>query len=195
MDNNFILMILMKKFNNMDIIKHIYDLYLIDKYFSENLNNKSIQLYKNKFMNTNYSNIIINKINYNYLSLHFIKKLVIIDNTLTLRFLDKIPILIKYLDYSYKNNEEVFIKIIRKDNSLIKYASQELKGNREFIGKMIDVYPASIYYAKKELKDDYELALKAIKLDGDIIEYLSSRLRNNDEIIKISKENNYNYHF
>ena len=78
---------------------------------------------------------------------------------------------------------------------LIKYASQELKGNREFIGKMIDVYPASIYYAKKELKDDYELALKAIKLDGDIIEYLSSRLRNNDEIIKISKENNYNYHF
>jgi hypothetical protein len=191
---NKILLILKKLFTN-DISNYIFNIYLIDKYFSENLNNKSIQLYKNKFMNTNYSNIIINKINYNYLSLHFIKKLVIIDNTLTLRFLDKIPILIKYLDYSYKNNEEVFIKIIRKDNSLIKYASQELKGNREFIGKMIDVYPASIYYAKKELKDDYELALKAIKLDGDIIEYLSSRLRNNDEIIKISKENNYNYHF
>jgi hypothetical protein len=191
---NEILLILKKLFTN-DISNYIFNIYLINKYFSENLNNKSIQLYKNKFMNTNYSNIIINKINYNYLSLHFIKKLVIIDNTLTLRFLDKIPILIKYLDYSYKNNEEVFIKIIRKDNSLIKYASQELKGNREFIGKMIDVYPASIYYAKKELKDDYELALKAIKLDGDIIEYLSSRLRNNDEIIKISKENNYNYHF
>lgn len=191
---NEILLILKKLFTN-DISNYIFNIYLIDKYFSENLNNKSIQLYKNKFMNTNYSNIIINKINYNYLSLHFIKKLVIIDNTLTLRFLDKIPILIKYLDYTYKNNEEVFIKIIRKDNSLIKYASQELKGNREFIGKMIDVYPASIYYAKKELKDDYELALKAIKLDGDIIEYLSSRLRNNDEIIKISKENNYNYHF
>ena len=191
---NEVLLILKKLFTN-DISNYIFNIYLINKYFSENLNNKSIQLYKNKFMNTNYSNIIINKINYNYLSLHFIKKLVIIDNTLTLRFLDKIPILIKYLDYSYKNNEEVFIKIIRKDNSLIKYASQELKGNREFIGKMIDVYPASIYYAKKELKDDYELALKAIKLDGDIIEYLSSRLRNNDEIIKISKENNYNYHF
>ena len=191
---NEILLILKKLFTN-DISNYIFNIYLINKYFSENLNNKSIQLYKNKFMNTNYSNIIINKINYNYLSLHFIKKLVIIDNTLTLRFLDKIPILIKYLDYTYKNNEEVFIKIIRKDNSLIKYASQELKGNREFIGKMIDVYPASIYYAKKELKDDYELALKAIKLDGDIIEYLSSRLRNNDEIIKISKENNYNYHF
>ena len=190
---NEILLILKKLFTN-DISNYIFNIYLINKYFSENLNNKSIQLYKNKFMNTNYSNIIINKINYNYLSLHFIKKLVIIDNTLTLRFLDKIPILIKYLDYTYKNNEEVFIKIIRKDNSLIKYASQELKGNREFIGKMIDVYPASIYYAKKELRDDYELALKAVKLDGDIIEYLSDRLKNNDEIIKISKINNYNFH-
>ena len=115
---NEILLILKKLFTN-DISNYIFNIYLINKYFSENLNNKSIQLYKNKFMNTNYSNIIINKINYNYLSLHFIKKLVIIDNTLTLRFLDKIPILIKYLDYTYKNNEEVFIKIIRKDNKYL----------------------------------------------------------------------------
>jgi hypothetical protein len=62
------------------------------------------------------------------------------------------------------------------------------------MGKMIDVFPASIYYAKKELKDDYELALRAVKLDGDVIEYLSPELRNNDEIIKISKENSHNYY-
>jgi hypothetical protein len=60
--------------------------------------------------------------------------------------------------------------------------------------RMIDVFPASIYYAKKELKEDYELGLKAVKLDGDVIEYLSDRLRNNDEIIKISKRNNYNFY-
>ena len=52
---------------------------------------------------------------------------------------------------------------LEKDNSLIKYASQELKGNKDFIGKMIDIFPASIYYAKKELRDDYELGLKAVK--------------------------------
>lgn len=190
---NEILLTLRRLFTN-DISNYIFNIYLINKYFSENLNNKSIQLYKNKYMNTNYKNIIINKINYNYLSLHFIKKLVLIDNTITLKILERIPILIKYLDYEYKNNEELLSIIIKKDNSLIKYASQELRGNKEFIGKMIDVYPASIYYAKKELRDDYELALKAIKLDGDIIEYLSSRLRNNDEIIKISKENSHNYY-
>jgi hypothetical protein len=192
MDNN-ILIILKRLFTN-DISNYIFDIYLIDKYFSGNLNNTSIKLYKHKYMNSNYSNIIINKINYNYLSLHFIKKLILIDNTITIKIISKIPILIRYLDYEYKNNEELLSIIIKKDNSLIKYASNELKANKEFIGKMIDVFPASIYYAKKELRDDYELALKAVKLDGDVIEYLSDRLRNNDEIIKISKRNNYNFY-
>jgi hypothetical protein len=192
MDNN-ILIILKRLFTN-DISNYIFDIYLIDKYFSGNLNNTSIKLYKHKYMNSNYSNIIINKINYNYLSLHFIKKLILIDNTITIKIIYKIPILIRYLDYEYKNNEELLSIIIKKDNSLIKYASNELKANKEFIGKMIDVFPASIYYAKKELRDDYELALKAVKLDGDVIEYLSDRLRNNDEIIKISKRNNYNFY-
>lgn len=193
MDNK-ILLILKRIFTD-DISIYIFNIYLIDKYFSKNLNNKSIELYKHKFMNNNYSNIIINKINDNYGNLFYIKKLILIDNTITIKILDKIPILIKYLDYEYKNNEEIFIKIIKKDNSIIKYASQELKGNKDFIGKMIDVFPASIYYAKKELRDDYELALRAIKLDGDIIEYLSPQLRNNNEIIKLSKINSHNYYF
>jgi hypothetical protein len=191
--DNYILMILKRKFTN-DIYNYIFDIYLIDKYFSGNLNNTSLRLYKNKFMNNDYySNIIINKINYNYFSLPLIKKLIMIDNTITIKLLKRIPILIRYLDYEYKNNEELILNIIKKDKSLIKYASQELKGNKDFIRKMIDIYPASIYYAKKELKDDYELALKAVKLDGDVYEFLSERLKNNDEIIKIAKDNNHNY--
>ena len=52
-DNNYILMILKKLFNNNDVINHIYDLYLIDKYFDKNINNKSIQLFKKRFINNN----------------------------------------------------------------------------------------------------------------------------------------------
>lgn len=191
--DNYILMILKRLFTN-DIYNYIFDIYLIDKYFSANLNNTSIRLFKNKYMNNNYSDKIINKINYNFISLHFIKKLILIDNTLTIRFLSKMPILIRYLDYEYRNNEEIIEIITKIDNSLIKYASQELKSKKEFMAKMIDIYPASINYAKKELKDDYDLAIKAVKLDGDVIEYLSDRLRNNNEIIEISKINNYNYY-
>jgi hypothetical protein len=194
-DNNLILMILMKKFNkNMDIIDHIYNFYLIDKYFGQKtINNKSIQLFKNKFINDK-ENIerIINIINPNYLNIYFIKKLLLSDE-LTFKFLEKMPILIKFLNYNYKNNKELILSICKIDKTLIKYASNELKSDIDFIDKMIDIYPASIYYAKKELRDNYNLALKAIEKDGDVIEYLSERLRNNNEIIIIAKKNNFNY--
>jgi hypothetical protein len=194
MDNNLILMILIKKFNNMDIINNIYNFYLIDKYFGQTtINNKSIQLFKNKFINDK-ENIerIIKIINPNYLNIYYIKKLLISDE-ITLKFLNKIPILIKFLNYNYKNNKEIILSICKIDKTLIKYASNELKSDFDFMNKMIDIYPASIYYAKKELKDNYELALKAIQKDGDVIEYLSERLRNNNEIIIIAKKNNFNY--
>jgi hypothetical protein len=194
-NNNLILMILMKKFNkNMDIIDHIYNFYLIDKYFGQTtINNKSIQLFKNKFINDKINiERIINIINPNYLNIYYIKKLLLSDE-LTFKFLEKMPVLIKFLNYNYKNNKELILSICKIDKTLIKYASNELKSDIDFIDKMIDIYPASIYYAKKELRDNYNLALKAIEKDGDVIEYLSERLRNNNEIIIIAKKNNFNY--
>jgi hypothetical protein len=167
---------------------------LIDKYFGGiTINNKSIQLFLNKF-NNDKENIdrIIKIINPNFLNIYYIKKLLISDK-ITLKFLQKIPILIKFLNYNYKNNKDIILSICKIDKTLIKYASNNLKSDIDFIDKMIDIYPASIYYAKKELKDNYELALKAVEKDGDVIEYLSERLRNNNKIIIIAKKNNGNY--
>jgi hypothetical protein len=192
-DNNYILMILKKLINNNDIINYIYDIYLIDKYFNKNINNKSIQLFKNRFIN-NYETIdkIVKTIKPNYFNIINIKKLLITEE-ITIKFLEQIPILIKNLSYNYKNNKELILLICKKDETMIKYASNELKSDKDFINKMIDIYPASIYYAKKELRDDFELAIKAVRKDGDVIEYLSERLRNNNEIIIIAKKNNFNY--
>lgn len=192
-NDDIILMTIMKKFNNIDVINNIYDYYLIDKYFGETINNKSIQLFKNRFIHNKdkiekITKIIKPKI-FNIIN---IKKLLLNDE-ITLKFLEKIPILIKYLNYSYKNNKELILTICKIDKTLIKYASNELKSDIDFMDKMIDIYPASIYYAKKELRDNYDLGMKAIKKDGDVIEYLSERLRNNNEIIIIAKKNNFNY--
>jgi hypothetical protein len=193
MDNNFILMILMKKFNNMDVIKHIYDLYLIDKYFDKNINYKSIQLFKNRFINDiDKIDKIVKIIKPNYFNIINIKKLLLTDE-ITIKFLEKMPIIIKYLNYNYKNNKELILSICKKDETLIKYASNELKSDIDFIDKMIDIYPASIYYANKELKDNYDLALKAVNKDGDVIEYLSENLRNNKQIKFIALKNSKIY--
>jgi len=160
-DNNYILMILKKLFNN-DIINYIYDIYLIDKYFEKNINNISIQLFKKRFINNN-NNIdkIIKTIKPTYFNIINIKKLLLTDE-ITFKFLEQMPILIKDLSYKYKNNKELILLICKKDKSLIKYASQELKSDKDFINKMIDMYPSSIYYAKKELRDDFDLALKLL---------------------------------
>ena len=169
-DDNYILMILKKLFDNNDIINNIYDIYLIDKYFGDNINNKSIQLFKKKFINDNENiNKIVKTIKPNYINIINIKKLLLTEE-ITIKILEKMPILIKNLNYKYKNNKELLLSICKKYPSLIKYASQELKSDKDFINKMIDIYPSSIYYAKKELKDDFDLALKAVSKDGDVIE-------------------------
>jgi RecG-like helicase len=192
-DDNYILMILMKLFNNNDIINNIYDFYLIDKYFDKNINNKSIQLFKKRFINNNDKiEKIVKTIKPNYFNIININKILLTEE-ITIKFLEQMPILIKNLNYNYKNNKNLIISICKKDPTLIKYASHELKSDKDFINKMIDIYPSSIYYAKKELKDDFDLALKAVSRDGDVIEYLSERLRNNHEIIIISLKNNFNY--
>jgi hypothetical protein len=191
--NNNVLLILKRKFDNKDIITKIYDIYLIDKYFSNIMNNKSIKLLKTRYIkDVENLNRIVKIINPQFHNMYYIRKLLITPE-ITLELLYKIPILIKNLEYKYKNNAEIMIKLCKKDKTIIKYASQELKSDINFINKMIDIYPSSIYYAKKELRDNYDLALKAILMDGDTIEYISERLQNNIELIMIAKKTNFNY--
>lgn len=193
-DNKILLII--KKLNlNNDIINYIYDIYLIDKYFSKNLNNKSLKLFKNKYSNDkNKLDIIVKNLKPEYLNIYYIKQLLINDEIIK-KILLKMPILIKSLDYKYKNDSELITMICSKDKTMIKYASNTLKSNYDFMIKMIEIYPASIYYANEELKDNFELVIKAINLDGDVFEYISERLKNDINIINIAKKKNYNYFY
>lgn len=191
--NIYVYYILKKIINNDDIIEKIFNIYMIDKYYNKNLSNKSIYFFKTKYSNSNYyTNIIINMIKPNYFNIHYIKQLLITEE-ISIKIINKIPILIKNLSYKYKNDKDLMLSICKKDNSLIKYASYELKNNNDFMNKMIDIFPASIYYASNELKDNYGLALKAVSLDGDTIEYISERLRNNNYIYNIALKNKFNY--
>ena len=83
--------------------------------------------------------------------------------------------------------------LCKKDRTVIRYASKELRSNYDFINELIDIYPPVIYYASNKLKDNYDLAIKCVSNDGDTIEYLSTRLRNNNEIISIANKNKLQY--
>ena len=62
------------------------------------------------------------------------------------------------LPYDIKNNKE-FIKLaLHKSNGLlgidIKYLSDELRDDRDFIKEIINIRPTSLVYASKELQND-----------------------------------------
>lgn len=80
------------------------------------------------------------------------------------------------LPYDIKNNKE-FIKLaLHKSNGLlgidIKYLSDELRDDRDFIKEIINIRPTSLVYASKELQNDLELVFIAIKKDPFVIEIL-----------------------
>ena len=127
--NEIIIYSLRKKINNNDIVEKIFNIYIIDKYYNNNLTNTSVKLIKNKYSkDVYYTNNIINTIKPSYSNIYFIKQM-LISNEIILKFTDKIPILIKSISYKYKNNKELLLSICKKDNSLIKYASYELKSD------------------------------------------------------------------
>ena len=192
MMDNFILLSLKKKFNNDDIVDKIYNYYIVDKYFSKKLTYESIQIFKKEYLKNDFVYLCSKIINPHYLNIYFIKKMLISDDVI-LMFLNNMPILIKYLPYKYKNDKKTMLLLCKKDRTVIRYASNELRADYDFINELIDFYPPVIYYAHNKLRDNYDLGLKCVSIDGDTIEYLSPRLRNDINIKTIADKNKLSY--
>jgi len=86
-----------------------------------------------------------------------------------------------------KENERKEVIIV--DPYKLKYASERLKDDRNFVLKVIRENPWALEYASERLKDDRELVLDAIKLDQlkwgswSPFSYASERLRNDKEFV------------
>lgn len=192
MNDYEILIILKKMFKIDDVIDKIFFYYIIDKYFSKKLNYSCVKIFKKNYLKNDFVELSSKIINPHYLNIFFIKKMLITDEIINV-FLNNMPILIKYMPYKYQNDKKIMLLLCKKDRTVIRYASKELRSNYDFINELIDIYPPVIYYASNKLKDNYDLAIKCVSNDGDTIEYLSTRLRNNNEIISIANKNKLQY--
>lgn len=191
--DNYILLSLKRKFDNNDIVYEIYNYYILDKYFSRKLTYTSTIIFKQLYLKNDFVFLCSKIINPHYLNIYFIKKMLISDDVIVI-FLNNMPILIQYLPYKYKNDKKIMLLLCKKDRTVIRYASKELRSDYNFINELIDFYPSVIYYANNKLKDNYDLALKCVSIDGDTIEYISPRLRNNIEIQTIANKNKLCYY-
>jgi hypothetical protein len=94
---------------------------------------------------------------------------------------------LKHAPAEVTSDYEFMLVQIEDNPSNFKYASSELKNNKEVVLKLVNSYYGSIIeHASDELKNDCEIVLAAIKSRGDhgySLQYASDKLKNDPEIV------------
>ena len=91
--------------------------------------------------------------------------------------------IIKFASKNLKNNKEFILKAIEFNGDAFKNASKQLKDDKEFVLIIAD-YGVNIFkHVSKRLKNDKEVVLEALKYDANLLEYASKRLKDNKEVI------------
>ena len=70
--------------------------------------------------------------------------------------------------------------------SALKYASDELKADKDIVLLAVENKPESLRYASKELRNDKDVVIKAISKVGWILKYASLQLRKDIQVVKIA---------
>ena len=61
--------------------------------------------------------------------------------------------------------------------------AREKKDDREYYANIVETYPTLIEWANDEIRDDKEILLKAVTVDGGALEIASNRLKIDKDII------------
>lgn len=89
----------------------------------------------------------------------------------------------------WKNDESVMRQLILLCPLGLKYASEELKNDKNLIIKLVEKEGQSYDYISEELKKDEDIALVAIKKNYHCIKYVGANLRNDKNFaFKVLKE-------
>jgi len=155
---------------NEDISLHIYNYYLILKYFkNKELTKKRVNLFLNYFKNkTEYYDLIINNI---YISSNIIRK-IIINKDILIKIIKKHPNVIQFLDDNHKNNELIIKHVCYYNSSYFKYASNELKYNINFILKLLEINIYIYFFIDDNLKTNSDIYKKIKSLNPFILKLI-----------------------
>jgi hypothetical protein len=81
------------------------------------------------------------------------------------------------------NNKKLVLKKINQDAASLKYASEELRGDREVVMAAISKVGLLLNSASKELRNDKELVLVAVKKDGMALYSASEFLQSDKDLL------------
>ena len=162
------LCIIKKIIKNDDIANHIYNLYLIKKYFHGSINDKIINLFLNYFKNKrDYWSLIFESLNLNKVDEN-IKRLIINDEILMI-IIRKNPHIIRILDRNHRNDEMIISEVCHNKSYLFKYASPSLRFNIKFILKLLEIDEYIYFFIDDKLKSNIDIIEKIKKINPFIL--------------------------
>ena len=81
------------------------------------------------------------------------------------------------------------MKAVSKDEYALKFATEELRGDREVVMKAVSQDGYALRHATEELRGDREVVMKAVSQDGYALEYATEELRGDQEIMEAALAN------
>ncbi|MBX9597697.1 MAG: DUF4116 domain-containing protein [Burkholderiales bacterium] len=111
------------------------------------------------------------------------------QNNLAMKFVSydkriEIGVRKKYFgSYTGHNNKTIVLDAVKKDGSLLQYASKTLQNDKQIILTAVKQNGLAIQYASEELRDDKEVVFAAVNNNGLALKFASDTLRSNHEIV------------
>lgn len=99
---------------------------------------------------------------------------------------------LEFFPQKYRNNKEIVLIALTYYPYPLKFASEELKKDKDIFYAALDAQEGSIDVlddANECLRDDKDFMKEMLKVDGNAFKYCSERLKNDEEMVALSIEN------
>ncbi|KAG2393721.1 hypothetical protein C9374_007252 [Naegleria lovaniensis] len=90
---------------------------------------------------------------------------------------------LKYATEELKKNKEIVIEAVKQNGSTLIHAAEELKKDKEIVLEAVKQNGSALEYAAEELKKDKQFILEAVKQKSSTLIYAAEELKKDKEIV------------
>ena len=97
---------------------------------------------------------------------------------------------INIIKEKYSDDKEFMLELVSVDGHLLRYASEDLKADKDIVLVAVKKYEHALEYASQELRDDKEFMLELVSADGHLLRYVSEDLKADKNIVLAAVKKN-----
>ena len=97
---------------------------------------------------------------------------------------------LKYATEEMKGDREIVMAAVSKHGHTLQYATEELKGDREIVMAAVSKHGFALVYATEEMKGEREIVMAAVSQDGSALRYATQEMKGEREIVMAAVSTN-----